>query len=297
MENGSFGVPMRGMIYLFVHALRLGRTFLIHFEDTTYGNWLDWFLPLPGAVNWDKCNGQNNTIKSTWYINREPVPDATLKTTRPHLFDSYLNEQHRNNIPRKCMKKSSQYLMRFNPKTKLEIEKTLSRFTNWSTREYYAVHIRRGDKVFGPQSEMKIIPTINYVKTIEKHAGGSLTVPLFVASDSGDAIKQVKELRPEWEVWSLDNEEFAELRKWNYSTSEFVKKDYSFRMQWAKLVFCEMTMLRHATIFIGSGKSNFFSFVDYMRTKESYEVPEGQMEKRSTESLQSYQQDDFSFCD
>lgn len=71
-------------------------------------------------------------------------------------------------IPENFLHKISLSFFKFSKKTKKIIEKILSQFENWNSREFISIHIRKGDKVLGPDKEGEDMTIEQYINNVEK---------------------------------------------------------------------------------------------------------------------------------
>jgi len=158
------------------------------------------------------------------------------------------------------MAKAAELVLRMNPKTEQDIMSIISTFPDISTTKYDAIHIRRGDKVFGPTAEAGFIPTLKYCPTV------SPTEPVFVAADSTDSIADAKANCTMWtEMWSITDPRYLKLRTGFFAQKTISEWAVSTKLDSFKMFLAELTMMRHARKFVGTGTSNVWQLVYALR--------------------------------
>jgi len=156
-------------------------------------------------------------------------------------------------------------LWRLNPWAKAKVEELLVPFTNWNSIVYYAIHIRRGDKIAGPAKEADFVPTEHYCRKLEKLVGKEIKEPVFVAADSVQTIYEVMKERPNWELWYISHPEFQNIRQGDFVHAHITQAPTLTKRKWQILFQAEIVMMRFAKILLGAGTTNVITLMRHLR--------------------------------
>jgi hypothetical protein len=85
---------------------------------------------------------------------------------------------------------------------------------------------------------------VEYIVKLEGVYGREVDVPVFVASDSASTIPEIKQWRPHWTIWNIEDIELKTEK--GFSTVEFMKQPREWRLRWMRLLLAEFEMLRMA---------------------------------------------------
>jgi hypothetical protein len=132
------------------------------FGGGSFGNYTQFFKPISSA---EFCPQTLANISYKLLAVEKPPEDY------PYIYDTtgYCNgEWLPQSPPQISLFNASKFVWRFNTETRKKIEEILSQFPNWSSRKYYALHIRRGDKNYGHWREAEYTPTLEFIDYIEK---------------------------------------------------------------------------------------------------------------------------------
>jgi len=251
------------------YAMSINRTLFVCGDSPQNLLWEEFFLLLPTS-----CQPPPPVIlgpKSEWH-------DEQLQGG--HVYSSNINQifniSHvwligwtcpiNEAIPTERAHKMAQLIWRLNENTIKEIELILSKFPRWSTTIYHSFHIRCGDKLWGPMAEARPIELKKYCEALE-HALGvkKITDPVFIAADSINSIEKIKQIRPDWTIWYIDDPEFQKLRAGNFTHSHLVNWPLEDRRKWQMLLLSELTMIKWSKLFIGTESSNIWRLVNQLR--------------------------------
>jgi len=132
------------------------------------------------------------------------------------------------------------------------------------------MHVRRGDKIIGMSAEAKAKTAEEYCKGLEKLVGDdNITEPVFIAAESMSSIEDIKKARENWEIWYIDIPRYANLRQGNFSHHDFLKSwTIEDRVYFYKMFLAEITMMRFAHSFVGTGSSNVWQLIRILRNLE-----------------------------
>jgi hypothetical protein len=191
---------------------------------------------------------QERTSKDKGWVQRSRDEESGLT----QIVDGY-----KANLP-------SNLLYRLNSETTKSLHETyLHKFPNYTDYNFLAMHVRRGDKVQGDMKEAARNHIVEYIVKLEGLYGGEIDVPVFVASDSASTIPEIKEWRPKWTIWNIEDTELKTEK--GFSTAEFMKKPRELRLRWMRLLLAEFEMLRRARFTVGSLVSHVFRFATWIR--------------------------------
>eukprot|EP01126_Amoeba_proteus_P048081 TRINITY_DN553_c0_g1_i1.p1 TRINITY_DN553_c0_g1~~TRINITY_DN553_c0_g1_i1.p1 ORF type:complete len:403 (+),score=75.71 TRINITY_DN553_c0_g1_i1:521-1729(+) len=276
---GGFSPRFRCLLGTLTYAKNSSRTLLIDYKLSSFGTWNTFFEEIPSMKS--HCTQPDlGTMKNLVVDKANP--------TYPHLYEAVglCHGEWLPGAPGNHLHLSSTHLWRFNRRTRWHIEEILSDFPQWNVTRYNAIHFRRGDKNFGPAKEAYYVPTETYLEFLENTTELEVDkVPLFVAADSIDSVMELKKLRPHWNLWYIQREEFNEMRKGNYSTSAFLTKPARFRSVFALYFFAEMVMMQHSQTLVCTFTSNVCHLQEIIRgEKQTLFVPETRMPRRKKKS-------------
>jgi len=105
-----------------------------------------------------------------------------------------------------------------------------------------------------------------YCRGVEKVAGTTnITDPVFIAADSITSIEEVKNARKNWIIWYINIPRYERLRQGNFSHGAFFRWEKEDRIYFYKMFLAEITMMRFAHTFVGTGSSNVWQLLCVMR--------------------------------
>eukprot|EP01126_Amoeba_proteus_P049756 TRINITY_DN5834_c0_g1_i6.p1 TRINITY_DN5834_c0_g1~~TRINITY_DN5834_c0_g1_i6.p1 ORF type:complete len:347 (-),score=37.77 TRINITY_DN5834_c0_g1_i6:495-1535(-) len=268
MNRGGFSPRFRCLIGSLRYARISNRTLFFDASRSSYGEWEYFFEPLPSSVcplphgerhhtTHENVEDQAHLIEATGACKGEGLPDTPI-TSSTHLDTLHYASLH---------------LWRFNTQTRSRIGKILSPFTNWTRGFFNAIHVRRGDKNFGPLKEAHYISTEKYVKFLEGIPGFS-DVPIFLAADSIATVEEFRAFRPTWKFWYIQDESYNLMRQGNFSTVDFDNSPLDYRLEFSYFFFAEMVMMQYANNLVCTISSNVCSLQHILREKTTIDLPE-----------------------
>jgi len=89
--------------------------------------------------------------------------------------------------------------------------------------------------------------------------------PVFIAADTIWSVEEVKRARRNWEIWYINIPRYEKLRQGNFSHHDFHLWPLDDRIYFYKMFLAELTMMRFAYSFVGTGTSNVWQLVRVLR--------------------------------
>ncbi|WP_372714890.1 hypothetical protein [Ilyobacter sp.] len=152
------------------------------------------------------------------------------------------------------MKKEINNLYKYNLKTKIKIDENINKLNLPS--DYVSFHIRRGDKVFGDCKEADLVLIDVYFEKLKKFTSCDKSLNLYVATDDGNILKEIKNKYPQINLFSLYSyENVRESEKKFLNQSRETVRDHTLNL------LTEVDILINSKYFIGSFSSNLGRFV------------------------------------
>jgi len=159
--------------------------------------------------------------------------------------------------------KSAELVWRMLPEVQDDVVRIVhdSAFEHYLTEPYYAVHIRRGDKVFGSTAEARFIPTEDYCRTLPYGE-----VPVFIASDSIQNIEEVLQICKDWKnILYIKDPRYRDLRTGNFSAQIISPWDFERQFTSFKVFLAEVVLMTRSKSFVGTGTSGVWQLIYMMR--------------------------------
>eukprot|EP01133_Synstelium_polycarpum_P012851 gene12851-15092_t len=168
------------------------------------------------------------------------------------------------------LRNTAQDLYRPSKEVRQIIQSYIGNITNFqSDQDYYAIHVRRGDKI----KEARFYNVTDYLSlletTIKKIEGHTVTkdttgVNLFVASDDIDTVfPEVQALRPNWHIFRIpENSPHA-----GQNATIFMTKSIEERFQETAYLMTEIEVLINSKILICTLSSNICTLLQLLRTQ------------------------------
>ena len=144
-------------------------------------------------------------------------------------------------------------LMRPQPEIQERAERIIpAQFLSWMGGQYGAVHIRRGDKVFGNNAETSALPPCMYLERLAVMSSSARGLDVFVATDDLTIL-------PELQGCAVSKPLAWRLHHINGGPGRGIGDDVTYRL-WA-----EMSILRRSTWCVATYSSNVGRLVQMLR--------------------------------
>ncbi len=130
---------------------------------------------------------------------------------------------------------------------------------------FVAIHIRRGDKVYGKKWEAKRIEIREYFEMSIKKCPNIKDI--FVATDDFSVIRECRQLYPEYTIHTLCSEEKA-----GHDEASFAQMTPLQRKKETLAFLLESEIMKMADVFIGTYSSNVGKAMALLRDKDTYSV-------------------------
>ena len=148
-------------------------------------------------------------------------------------------------------------IWRFNERTRQGVLEVSSRLP-MAGQPYFAIHIRRGDKL----PEVKPLDARSYVdKVVES---GTDLKRCFVMADDYGAVEDLRRLRPDWEFFSL-----CDRSKGGYSQSSFKRLPPGAKRREMEVLLAELTIAQASAFFVGTYSSNIGRLMALLKGREN----------------------------
>lgn len=134
---------------------------------------------------------------------------------------------------------------RYNEETQKRIDELIAPLN--LPKEYAAIHVRRGDKA----TEVQHTPVQDYMDKL-----GDGCRNLFVATDDYSVVEEIRELYPEWVIWTL-----CTTSERGYMQSAADKESVEEKERNMITLFATIEVLNNATKFVGTYSSNIGMFM------------------------------------
>eukprot|EP01133_Synstelium_polycarpum_P017732 gene17732-21143_t len=250
--NSGFGSELNYFYLAALLARYSGRTLLINGTRWNYGDYQRVFetdhLPrCPDVIVEERYDGENFVIPPS------TVKHAALTKGEWEGKIHWFKVIQQNTLPFGVFRHTAQVLYR--P----------------SKEEYYAVHIRRGDKTI----EAQLFNVSDYLSllesTIKKIEGRTVTretegVNLYLASDDLDTVyAEVVALRPAWHIFWIPG--YKDLHHSGHVQADFNGKSKEERFQETAYLMTEIEVLTNSKIIICTLSSNICTLLQLLRTQ------------------------------
>eukprot|EP01133_Synstelium_polycarpum_P017730 gene17730-21140_t len=246
-----------------------GRTLLINGKEWNYGDYNRLFKTdhLPSCPN--------ITIDELYRGNDMEIPPLTIRHAERIRGDwigyiRWLKTVKENTLPFGVFRHTVQNLYRPSNEVRTIISWYIGNITNFNgQQDYYAVHIRRGDKT----SEAQLYGVGDYLSLLESTIAKTENrivkwdtpgISLFVASDEIDTVyAEAVSLRPKWQVFRAS--EF--VHQSGHVQGEFNVKSAEDRFQETAYLMTEIEILTNAKATICTFSSNLCTVIQLLRTQ------------------------------
>lgn len=290
-DSQGFFSEINNMIFAMIYCLQKKIKFILYSDNANFSptnGWEEFFLPFCQEVH-----GKHHK-----YLNKRSEPKTTKKKRILHFVIRFLknisNTQYTYDIfdkfvykefmPQKiainelglfgnntieASQKIAEMLWRFNDKTKNEIDKRIAVLN--LPEKYISVHIRGGDKFYKPEESNSDI----YIEKIK-----SLTEikDIYVYTDDYRYILEIQEKCPDWNIYTLCNEDEK-----GYMNASFNKLPWNKKKEGLLNLFASIEIIKESSLFIGITSSNPDLFLRLIMDKEKYhtidEIPSFMMDE------------------
>ena len=130
-----------------------------------------------------------------------------------------------------------------------------SRFSHLGLRpDYIAITIRRGDKTLEVKHGNAVFAPISWYVQVIEHLSGAQDAPqVFVTTDDGSTVQELREFRPNWEILSV-----APGNETGFFLNDFGKQSQSHMHDHMMKFFLEVHAIANARYFIGTKTTNVY---------------------------------------
>jgi len=271
------------VIYCYVNNIR----FELYADDANFSNsgWEDFFVPFC-KLNHNPLNRKYN-YRAKWYYRcwRFVFPNILLRRFYyPYLLKSQENVQYlMQDVFFKCYSKKfveskftwkvfnienqevqkkftllRSFVMRYNKQTKSEIEQIIRQLDLPSS--YCSVQIRGGDKTL---EFNELIKVEEYVKELQLHMVDSNS--LFVFTDDYQNVKRLKELKPEWNIYTL-----TQPSECGYYNDKFQSLAWEVKRKNLVKLFAIMEICFNSAFHVGCGQSCANDFIRSVKDEGTF---------------------------
>ncbi|CAF1401287.1 unnamed protein product [Rotaria magnacalcarata] len=252
--GAGFGSEINQLLLAFAYSISTKRHFLIDSRQWNYGNFNHYF----------------NISSTNYYFqsNRQfLVENNALNNEIDHLKTTRIGTQVRKfwlatrQVQSFEMKRQvAQFLWKSISKETLNFIENcqIKNFTN-----YIGIHIRKGDKL---KSEAPSISLEKHIKSIENIFNKTKTIQnIFVASDDLTVIKQFRHLKPIWNFFQINYNNYQHTNRTGHFQSKFNRLSFERKLFETRLLMCELQMLINSQYVLCSMYSNMCRLLKILR--------------------------------
>ncbi|CAF3265322.1 unnamed protein product [Rotaria socialis] len=252
--GAGFGSEINQLLLAFAYSISTKRHFLIDSQQWNYGNFNHYF----------------NISSTNYYFqsNRQfLVENNTLNNEIDHLKTTRIGTQvrkfwlaTRQVQSFEVKRKVAQFLWKSISKETLNFIENcqIKNFTN-----YIGIHIRKGDKL---KSEAPSVSLEQHIKSIENIFNKTKTIQnIFVASDDLTVIKQFRHLKPIWNFFQINYNNYQDINRTGHFQSKFNHLSLERKLFETRLLMCELQMLINSQYVSCSMYSNICRLLKILR--------------------------------
>ncbi|CAM2728788.1 unnamed protein product [Rotaria socialis] len=252
--GAGFGSEINQLLLAFAYSISTKRHFLIDSQQWNYGNFNHYF----------------NISSTNYYFqsNRQfLVENNTLNNEIDHLKTTRIGTQvrkfwlaTRQVQSFEVKRKVAQFLWKSISKETLNFIENcqIKTFTN-----YIGIHIRKGDKL---KSEAPSVSLEQHIKSIENIFDKTKTIQnIFVASDDLTVIKQFRHLKPIWNFFLINYNNYQDINRTGHFQSKFNHLSLERKLFETRLLMCELQMLINSQYVSCSMYSNICRLLKILR--------------------------------
>ena len=154
-------------------------------------------------------------------------------------------------------------IWKFNTETKEEIAELLlsSKINFFLKKEYFSIHIRRGDKILS--KEAKITPIEQYIATLKNIPDIDKNIKnIFIMTDDYECFIEIKNKYKEYNFYTL-----ATKKMKGHKQSDF---NNNHTRQDIIQLLTEIEITRKAKAFVGTKSSNIFRLIEYFKDAKCF---------------------------
>eukprot|EP01133_Synstelium_polycarpum_P017731 gene17731-21141_t len=270
IQKVGFGSELT-MFYLSALIARYtGRTMLVNGTDWNYGDY-DRIFESEGLGSCPNVKIDRRYDEKEFVLPSQTDKHVERVRGKWEGQISWFQSVNRSALPFSVYRDTVQHLYRPSMEVADRIDRYLQEIPQVRDgQDYYAIHVRRGDKVFIEAKTHTVAEYLTLLEaTIKKVERRNVTkdtdgINLFVASDDIDAVyPEVVKLRPKWHV---------------FRTSEFVSRSGHFQLNFngrtmdqrfteTAFLMAELEIMKYANIIICTLSSNICTLVQLLRTQ------------------------------
>lgn len=279
----ELGSMLECMLYCYTHKIQ----FVLYADDANFSNsgWTDFFEPFCTQSHSILNKWANYRYKDHFRWKGIPLPNLLLRRwilpyllkrtehvtwLTQDLFDKFVSSDFKkvsfdwetlgvkNGVVGRDFAKLRQLALRYNKKTKEEIEKRISSLN--LTEHYVSIQIRGGDK---SEEFDKLIDADYCLECIDR--SGVEINSLFVFTDNYLNVERLKEKRPQWNIYTLTREDER-----GYYNADFNKQSWDFRKDNLLKLFSIVEICINSDLHFGCAEACVNGFIRSAKKPEQY---------------------------